>query len=121
MTELNQLVADSSTVGKSFSSGGKSYTIGKADNFCYTDPVDGSVTKNQVTAGEREGERGSGTVEEKGYRNTECRCKDGGIFPLNGRVDGYAIFIGRLGHSETDNKEIDFLARRCHIFFCRAN
>ena len=53
MAELNRLVADSGTVGKSYTSGGKSYTIGKADNFCYTDPVDGSVTKNQVIAGTR--------------------------------------------------------------------
>ena len=49
MAELNQLVADASTVGKTFSSGSRSYTVGKADNFCYTDPVDGSVTKDQVT------------------------------------------------------------------------
>ncbi|XP_043191605.1 phosphoglucomutase-like [Amphibalanus amphitrite] len=47
MSELNQLVADPSTVGKTYSSGGKSYTVSKADNFCYTDPVDNSVTKNQ--------------------------------------------------------------------------
>ncbi|XP_037089839.1 LOW QUALITY PROTEIN: phosphoglucomutase-like [Pollicipes pollicipes] len=46
-SELDQLVSDSSTVGREFSSGGKSYTVAKADNFCYTDPVDQSVTKNQ--------------------------------------------------------------------------
>ena len=35
-------------LGKIFtSSSGKSFTVSKADNFEYTDPIDKSVTKNQ--------------------------------------------------------------------------
>lgn len=37
-----------SFVGKKFSSGDKTYEVAVADNFAYTDPVDGSVSKNQV-------------------------------------------------------------------------
>lgn len=35
-------------VGQKFSSGDKTYQVEKADNFEYTDPVDGSVSKGQV-------------------------------------------------------------------------
>lgn len=35
-------------VGKSYSSGGKTYVIQKVDNFSYVDPIDKSVAKNQV-------------------------------------------------------------------------
>lgn len=38
-----------SFVGKKFSSGDKTYEVAVADNFAYTDPVDGSVSKNQVS------------------------------------------------------------------------
>ena len=48
MDNLNAFVADASNVGKSYSSGDKTYTIAKIDNFSYTDPVDNSVSKNQV-------------------------------------------------------------------------
>ncbi len=34
--------------GKKFSSGDKTYEVAVADNFAYTDPVDASVSKNQV-------------------------------------------------------------------------
>ena len=37
----------SSLVGKNFTSNGAEYEVSVADNFQYTDPVDGSVTKNQ--------------------------------------------------------------------------
>lgn len=48
MHHLETVIADKAFVQKSFSSGGKSYTVAKADNFSYTDPIDGSVAKNQV-------------------------------------------------------------------------
>lgn len=47
MDNLNKFVDDPASVGKVYSSGSKSYTLAKADNFCYTDPVDSSVSKNQ--------------------------------------------------------------------------
>lgn len=48
MANLNAYVADQSNIGKVFTSGDKSYTLAKADNFSYTDPVDHSISKNQV-------------------------------------------------------------------------
>lgn len=48
MQHLEALIADCSFVGKSFCSGGKSYTVAKADNFSYVDPIDNSVANNQV-------------------------------------------------------------------------
>lgn len=36
-------------VGQKFSSGDKTYEVEKADNFEYTDPVDGTVSKGQVS------------------------------------------------------------------------
>jgi len=42
---LNELLP--SFAGSKHSSSGKEYTIEKADNFEYVDPVDGSVSKNQ--------------------------------------------------------------------------
>lgn len=53
MANLNAYVADQSNIGKVFTSGDKSYTLAKADNFSYTDPVDHSVSKNQVRKKER--------------------------------------------------------------------
>lgn len=47
MANLNAYVADQSNIGKVFTSGDKSYTLAKADNFSYTDPVDHSISKNQ--------------------------------------------------------------------------
>ena len=49
MKKLNDIVADPSLVDKQHSSGDKTYTISKVDNFSYTDPVDKSVSKNQVS------------------------------------------------------------------------
>lgn len=46
--DLETAMMDPSFVGKKFSSGKKSYEVAVADNFAYTDPVDGSVSKNQV-------------------------------------------------------------------------
>lgn len=46
--DLETAMFDPSFFGKKFSSGDKSYEVAVADNFAYTDPVDGSVSKNQV-------------------------------------------------------------------------
>lgn len=46
--DLETAMLEPSFVGKKFSSGDKSYEVAVADNFAYTDPVDGSVSKNQV-------------------------------------------------------------------------
>lgn len=48
MKDLEAQMSDPSFVGKQFSSGDKTYKVAIADNFAYTDPVDGSVSKNQV-------------------------------------------------------------------------
>ncbi|NWY76849.1 PGM1 protein, partial [Erithacus rubecula] len=47
MKDLESVMFDRSFVGKQLSSGDKSYTVEKADNFEYNDPVDGSVSRNQ--------------------------------------------------------------------------
>lgn len=49
--DLEAAMFDPSFVGKKFSSGDKTYDVAVADNFAYTDPVDGSVSKNQVRGG----------------------------------------------------------------------
>ena len=49
ITELEAAMLDPSFVGKKFSSGDKTYEVAVSDNFAYTDPVDGSVSKNQVS------------------------------------------------------------------------
>lgn len=46
--DLETAMFEPSFVGKKVSSGDKSYEVAVADNFAYTDPVDGSVSKNQV-------------------------------------------------------------------------
>lgn len=48
METLTRLIKDPKTVGMTFSDPtGKSYKMASCDNFQYTDPVDGSVTKKQ--------------------------------------------------------------------------
>lgn len=47
MKDLEALMLDRSFVGKQFSANDKVYTVEKADNFEYSDPVDGSISKNQ--------------------------------------------------------------------------
>lgn len=49
MKDLETAMSDSSFKGKKFSSGDKTYEVAIADNFTYTDPVDGSVSKNQAS------------------------------------------------------------------------
>lgn len=48
MKDLETVMFDRSFVGKQLSAGDKVYTVEKADNFEYNDPVDGSVSRNQV-------------------------------------------------------------------------
>lgn len=50
MKDLEAAMFDPSFKGKKFSSGDKTYEVAIADNFAYTDPVDGSVSKNQVSS-----------------------------------------------------------------------
>lgn len=47
MALLEKIIADTSFIGKSFTSEGKTYKVAKADNFSYVDPIDKSVAKNQ--------------------------------------------------------------------------
>ncbi|EPY83696.1 Phosphoglucomutase 1 isoform 3-like protein [Camelus ferus] len=47
MKDLEALISDRSFVGKQFSAGDKVYTVEKIDNFEYSDPVDGSISRNQ--------------------------------------------------------------------------
>ena len=48
MAELEKFTDDQANIGKKYTSAsGKSFIISKMDNFAYTDPIDGSVTKNQ--------------------------------------------------------------------------
>ena len=49
MEGLHKLIQDPKTRGMTFSDPtGKSYKMQHLDNFEYTDPIDGSVSKNQV-------------------------------------------------------------------------
>ncbi|EDW68880.1 phosphoglucomutase [Drosophila virilis] len=47
MATMEKTITAAGFVGKSFASGGKSYTVKQADNFSYTDPVDKSVATKQ--------------------------------------------------------------------------
>uniref|UniRef100_K7FU78 Phosphoglucomutase-1 n=1 Tax=Pelodiscus sinensis TaxID=13735 RepID=K7FU78_PELSI len=47
MKDLETVMFDRSFVGKQLSAGDKVYTVEKADNFEYSDPVDGSISRNQ--------------------------------------------------------------------------
>ena len=48
MVNLNKAIAEQSLVGKAFTEGDKTFKVAKNDNFEYTDPIDGSVSRNQV-------------------------------------------------------------------------
>ena len=48
MADLDVLVVDPSFKGKSFSQGDKTFVVAQSDNYSYTDPIDGSVSKKQV-------------------------------------------------------------------------
>lgn len=47
MATLEKTITDPSFVGRSFSAGGKSYTVKLGDNFSYNDPIDKSVSTKQ--------------------------------------------------------------------------
>ncbi|XP_014672115.1 PREDICTED: phosphoglucomutase-1-like [Priapulus caudatus] len=47
MTNLGKLIEDASLIGRGFNHGDKAFKVAKADNFEYTDPIDGSVAKKQ--------------------------------------------------------------------------
>ncbi|TSL47702.1 Phosphoglucomutase-1 [Bagarius yarrelli] len=48
MLDLEVIITDKAFAGQKFTVGEKTYEVEKADNFEYTDPVDGSVKRNQV-------------------------------------------------------------------------
>jgi phosphoglucomutase len=48
MDNLNAMVAEPDIVGNTLSYEEKSFKVAQADNFSYTDPIDNSVSKNQV-------------------------------------------------------------------------
>ncbi|XP_064194534.1 phosphoglucomutase-1-like isoform X2 [Anguilla rostrata] len=45
--DLEALILDKVFIGQKFSAGDKIYEVEKADNFEYSDPVDGSISRNQ--------------------------------------------------------------------------
>ncbi|KAJ8376241.1 hypothetical protein SKAU_G00068210 [Synaphobranchus kaupii] len=45
--DLETVMFDKAFIGQKFSAGDKNYQVEKSDNFEYSDPVDGSVSKNQ--------------------------------------------------------------------------
>jgi phosphoglucomutase len=51
MDLLEELIRDPNTVGRTYTHGKKTYKVALADNFCYKDPIDHSVSKNQVGGG----------------------------------------------------------------------
>ena len=48
MTNLNALIASGALVSKQYTHADKAFTVASMDNFEYTDPIDHSVSKNQV-------------------------------------------------------------------------
>lgn len=49
MKELEKKITEASFVGTKFEEAGKTFVVEAADNFQYTDPIDESITKNQVS------------------------------------------------------------------------
>lgn len=47
MADLESMMLDRSFIGQKFSADDKVYVVDKADNFEYSDPVDGSISRNQ--------------------------------------------------------------------------
>lgn len=80
---------DRSFVGKQFSASDKVYTVEKADNFEYSDPVDGSISRNQVgTDCEDVGEIPQGVISEASREKGEKVPRL--CFP------GRPVFLGQL-------------------------
>lgn len=49
MTHLNNIIASGELIGKTFDIQGKSFKVKLTDDFSYVDPIDKSVTRNQVS------------------------------------------------------------------------
>lgn len=47
MQNLEKFISNHDNIGKKYEAGGKTFTVAKADNFSYVDPVDGSKANNQ--------------------------------------------------------------------------
>ncbi|KAK1165120.1 phosphoglucomutase-1 isoform X1 [Acipenser oxyrinchus oxyrinchus] len=47
MKDLEAVILDRAFIGQKFSVGDKTYTVEKSDDFQYSDPVDGSISRNQ--------------------------------------------------------------------------
>ena len=48
ISNLESYISDAASIGKTYSHGGKTFKVAKADNFEYTDPIDHSVSRKQV-------------------------------------------------------------------------
>ncbi len=48
MLDLELMISDRAFPGKVFTVGEKKYQVEAADNFEYSDPVDGTISRNQV-------------------------------------------------------------------------
>lgn len=51
MAKLEERITAAGFKGTKLTNGGKSYTVKHADNYSYTDPIDGSVAQKQVRIG----------------------------------------------------------------------
>ena len=47
MSNLQAFVDDEANIGREYSVQGATYTVSAADNFSYTDPIDGSTASKQ--------------------------------------------------------------------------
>ncbi|KAI5612534.1 phosphoglucomutase-1, partial [Silurus asotus] len=86
MLDLEVIISDKGFVGQRFTVGQKTYEVEKADNFEYSDPVDGSVTRNQ---GLRILFKGGSRI----------------VFRLSGTASGATIHL-YVDRYEQDDKEI---------------
>lgn len=50
MRDLEVMITDKAFASQKFAVGSNVYSVEKTDNFEYIDPVDGSVSRNQVRA-----------------------------------------------------------------------
>jgi len=48
MLDLELMISDKAFIGQIFAVGEKKYQVETADNFEYSDPVDGTISRNQV-------------------------------------------------------------------------
>lgn len=49
MVDLENLMSEPTFIGSVHQHGDKSYRVAQADNFAYTDPIDGSISIKQVS------------------------------------------------------------------------